>query len=358
MRSGSLKNLQVPIWGLFIISLLVVLYFAKALFIPVFLAILASFVLTPAVKWLQQWRIPRVLGSTLILGVFSLTVIIAFNLLAEPASMWFDRLPTEIRQLEKKVSVFKDSIENVQETTEKFQEIASVASSQQKQPPQVVVKGPNMLYMLLDSTQSFLLGVVSFAVLLFFLLASGDELAHSIGRLWSRRSDRVTMIRIARAARLQISHYLLLLSAINIGLGLMVALLMWAVDMPNPLVWGASAAILNFIPYFGPAINLGIVSLVALLTFDTPGRILLPPLALMALSMLEGQFVQPLFVGRMFTINPILVFVSVLSWGWLWGMAGIFMAVPLLVIMKIVLDQCMGDAKQAEELPNKETSHA
>ncbi|EIJ36442.1 AI-2E family transporter [Thiothrix nivea] len=343
MQTSSLKNLSIPLWGLFIISLLAVLYFAKAIFVPVFLAVLASFILTPAVRLLQKLHIPRTLGSALILGIFSLVIIIAFNLLAEPASMWLDRLPTEIRQIEKKVSLFKDSIENVQETTQKFEEIAAITAPD-KQPPQVVIKGPNMLYSLLDSTQSFLLGVLSFAVLLFFLLAFGDSLAHGISSLWNKRSDRAAVIGIARDARAQISSYLLLLTAINLSLGILTALVMWAVDMPNPLVWGASAMILNFIPYLGPAINLGIVALVALLTFDTPARIFLPPLALMGVNMLEGQFVQPLFVGKMFTINPILIFLSVLIWGWLWGMAGVFMAVPLLMIGKIVWDQSMGAA--------------
>ena len=338
MRTASLRNVYIPLWGLFIISLLGVLYFAKAIFIPVFLAVLASFVLMPAVRLLQKLHIPRALGSALILGIFSLVIIITFNLLAEPACMWFERLPTEIHQIEKKVSIFKSSIENMQETTQKFEEITSI-NQQGKPAPQVVVKSPNMLFTLLDSTQSLVLGVLSFTVLLFFLLAFGDSLARNISKLWSNHSDRAAMIGIARDARTQISHYLLLVTLINIGLGIFVTVLMWAVDMPNPLVWGASATILNFIPYLGPAINLGIVAMVALLTFDTPARIFLPPLALLGLNMLEGQFVQPLFVGRMFTINPIMVFLSVLGWGWLWGMAGVFMAVPLLMIGKIVWDQ-------------------
>ncbi|MGB3917737.1 MAG: AI-2E family transporter [Thiothrix litoralis] len=338
MQTSSLKNLQIPLWGLFTISLLGMLYLAKAIFIPVFLAVLASFVLTPAVRLLQQWHIPRALGSALILGVFSSVIIIAFNLLSEPASMWFERLPTEIRQIEHKISLFKDSIENVQETTQKFEEITSITKDGEHSP-QVVVKGPNMLFTLLGSTQSFLLGILSFAVLLFFLLAFGDSLARGITKLWNNRSDQTAMISVARDARTQISYYLMLVTAINTGLGILVALLMWATGMPNPLVWGASTAILNFIPYLGPAINLGIVTLVAVLTFDTPARMLLPPLALLGLNMLEGQFVQPLFVGKMFTINPILVFLSVLGWGWLWGMAGVFMAVPLLMIGTIVWDK-------------------
>lgn len=338
MQTNNLKNVSIPLWGLLIISLLAVLFFAKAIFIPMFLAVLASFVLTPAVRLLEKLHISRTFGSALILVIFFAMIIVAFNLLAQPASKWLDRLPTEIRQIENKVLIFKDTVENVQKTKQRYEEITAI-NQQGKAAPQVVVKEPSMVYSLLDSTQSFVVGVLSFAALLFFLLAFGDSLERDISNLWSKRSDRAALIGIARDVRTQTSHYLFVVTVINIGLGALVTLAMWAVGMPNPLVWGALATALNFIPYLGPAINLGIVALVALLTFDTAARMLLPPLALLALNIIEGQFVQPIFVGKMFTINPILVFLSVLGWGWLWGMAGVFMAVPLLMTGKILWDR-------------------
>ena len=114
---------------------------------------------------------------------------------------------------------------------------------------------------------------------------------------------------------------------------------MWFLGMPNPLLWGVSTAILNFIPYVGPAINLTLIALVSLLTFDKPIAILLPPLILLGLNIIEGQFIQPLIVGHMLTINPIIVFIFIIFWGWLWGVAGIFMAVPILVVAKTIISQ-------------------
>jgi predicted PurR-regulated permease PerM len=108
--------------------------------------------------------------------------------------------------------------------------------------------------------------------------------------------------------------------------------------MPNPVIWGISAALLNYIPYIGPAINMAIVLAVSLLTFNNLGAVLLPPALLLLLNIIEGQFVQPIFAGRMFIINPILIFISVLFWGWLWGVAGVFLAVPILMILKISID--------------------
>lgn len=147
------------------------------------------------------------------------------------------------------------------------------------------------------------------------------------------------LISIAREARIQISYYLLVITLINIVLGCLISLVAWATGLPNPLVWGVSGALLNYIPYLGPAINIGIVALVSLLSFDTISQILLPPLLLLGINIIEGQVVQPLTVGRVFTINPVIIFLSIILWGWLWGIAGVFMAVPILMIVTITFRQ-------------------
>jgi predicted PurR-regulated permease PerM len=150
---------------------------------------------------------------------------------------------------------------------------------------------------------------------------------------WQDRAHRITFLRITQASQFQISHYLLLITLINIGLGIITALGMWMIGMPTPLLWGVSASLLNYIPYLGPLINMILVSFVGLITFDHISTAMLPALLILGLNIIEGQVIQPLFVGRMFTINPVFVFISVAFWGWLWGVAGMFMAVPLLMIL-------------------------
>ena len=153
---------------------------------------------------------------------------------------------------------------------------------------------------------------------------------------------------VTREARSCISYYLLVITAINIVLGCLVTLAMWAAGMPNPMVWGASAALLNYIPYVGPAINFVIVAMVSLLTFDTISQVVIPPLLLLGINLVEGQIVQPLTVGRVFTINPVVVFISIIIWGWLWGAAGIFMAVPILMVCTIILERSLKFRQQKE----------
>jgi len=338
MQQERLKSLKIPLWGLFIISLMATLYLAKSIFIPIFLAILIALLLSPLVSWLKRFYIPRSLGSAIVILLVSGLIVGLLNYLSDPVGVWIDRLPTEVQQIEKKLSPFKDSIETMQKTTETVQEITSMDEGK-KRAPDVVVKGPNIFYALLNGTQAFLIGVLSFVVLLYFLLAFGHSLTIKIGLFFRDQGYKANIAQIATDVQSKVSRYLLLITVINTVLGLVIAGVMWLLDMPTPLVWGASAAFLNYIPYVGPAINLGIVALVSLITFDSLGQILLPPAMLLLLNLLEGQFIQPMFIGRMFTINPVIVFLFVLIWGWLWGMAGIFMAVPLLVIAKIIFDQ-------------------
>jgi predicted PurR-regulated permease PerM len=350
MESSHCKRLAIPLWGMFIIALLATLYLAKSVFIPVFLAMLGAFLLAPPVNLLAKYYIPRTLGSAVVILLASGLVATLFYYLADPVGLWVERLPAEVQQIERKLSPFKDSIESVQETTQKVEEIASISSGgDEEQAPDVVVKGPNVFYTLLDGTQALLIGLLSFAVLLYFMLAFGHSMVLKTSLLFRDKGYHTHIMRIARDVQQKLSHYLLLITALNIVLGVVVALVMWLIGMPTPMVWGASAAILNYIPYVGPAINLGIIALVSLLTFDTLTQILLPPALLLGLNLLEGQLIQPVFIGRMFTINPVLIFLSVLIWGWLWGMAGIFMAVPLLVVANIILERNDNPLKTADD---------
>lgn len=358
MAERQLHTLFYPICGTFIVVVFGVLYFAQSLFIPIFLAILTTFLLNPVVTFLgRRLLLPRPIGAGLVLISLLFGLVITGDTLTEPAIMWFKRLPVELKQSETKLSFLKKSIQNVQETTNKVGEIAAVGP-EEKKPRTVVVEGPNLFNRIMDSTQSFLVGLISYIVLLYFLLTFSTALARDAGKLLENKQHSLALIRIAREAQSRISYYLLVITAINIVLGCLITLATWATDMPNPLVWGAAGALLNYIPYLGPAINIGIVAMVALLSFDTLGHIILPPVLLLFLNIIEGQVVQPLTVGRVFTINPVIVFLSIILWGWLWGVAGIFMAVPILMIITIIFEQTRKFKVEAAEATAREASVA
>lgn len=335
----ALDSIRTPLWGLLIISIFFILYLAQSIFIPVFLAILVALTLSPLVNVLTKFKISRSIGSFLILSLVSSILVFGINYLSAPTSLWFERLPTEIRLLEYKLSNYKKSLEGVQKTTESINKITQIKDDKTEAKQKVVVEDSDTLFTLIDGTQSIVAGALIFLVLLYFLLAYGTELTLKIGKYWFHQGYQTNVLRVSHEAQQTVGKYLLYISLINICLGTIVGFVMWFLGMPNPLLWGVSTAILNFIPYVGPAINLTLIALVSLLTFDKPIAILLPPLILLGLNIIEGQFIQPLIVGHMLTINPIIVFIFIIFWGWLWGVAGIFMAVPILVVAKTIISQ-------------------
>lgn len=350
MNNKLERSLLIPAWGLFVLALLCVLFFARTLFIPITLAVVAAFLLTPPVKQLRRWGLPRPIGALVIITLFTSAGVGAANYLADPVSVWLQRLPQETRQIEFKLRDLKHSLESVQQTTITLEDLASVDKSPNSR--EIVLKEKGLMDAMVDNTQVALVGIASFLGLLYFSLAYGNQLAHQAGRLMRGSGYQTLVISIARDAQVQVSRYLMLVTAINIVLGLTVTLAMWLLNVPNPAVWGASAAILNYIPYVGPFINILVVGMVSLITFDQLSQILLPPLVLLAINLLEGQIVQPTFVGRLFTINPVVVFLWILLWAWLWGIAGVFLAVPLMMIGKIVFEQTRKrEAKLAAAMP-------
>ena len=333
----SFQPYILPAWGLFVIALGGVFFIAQSLLIPIFLAVFIALTLYPLVTFLFRNRIPRPIGSALIMIISTTLIVAALNYLAEPAGVWIERVPVEVRLLERKVRAVKKSIKSVQKTTEKINQITEIQPENKNKVK--VVEKQDLFSSLLDNTQAFVLGILIFYVFLFFLMAYGEKLLRQISKYQQQPGNKSRIMRVSYEAQQQASRYLLYITLINITLGIVTGTALWLLGMPNPMVWGASTTILNFIPYIGPAINLSIVALVSLMTFDAAYAIALPPLTVLLLNILEGQLIQPLIVGKMLIINPIIVFLFILFWGALWGVAGVFLAVPILVVIKTILDQ-------------------
>lgn len=172
-------------------------------------------------------------------------------------------------------------------------------------------------------------------VLLFFLLASGDLFLAKLVHVLPTLSDKKKAVQIAREVEANISRYLLTITLINVGIGLLGTLIFWALDMPNPALWDAMAALLNFIPTVGALSMAVILTLVATTTFPSLTHALLVPAAFLTLTIMVGTFVSPLIMGRRLTLNPVVIFLGLSFWGWLWGIPGALLAVPMLAMFKI-----------------------
>ena len=325
---------RLAVLGLFGLAVMYTLYVARPVILPVVLAALLALVLDPIVCSLGRLKISRPIATGIVMIALLAAVVLGVSRLAEPAGDWLSEAPRNFRELEQKLAGLKKPMEEVERATEEVQRMLGDST----EATEVRVQEASFAEAALDRARGWMSeGLVTF-VLLSFLLASGDLFLRKTVRVMPTLEAKKTVVTVVRHVKDEISKYLLTMGAINVGLGTFVALAMWLVDMPNPVLWGVLAGLLNFVPYLGPLIGVLIVAVASLLTFDSLGRGALAPLLYLALNTLEGSVVTPAILGRRLSLNPIVVLVSLLLWGWLWGIPGALMAVPLAVTIKIVSD--------------------
>jgi predicted PurR-regulated permease PerM len=313
--------------------------------------VLFNFLLSPAVRVLKRIGVPMPLGALLVLvSVLGALGLVIWQL-AAPASGWFERMPRVMQDVQHKLRPIKQSVEQVQRATEQVEKAAAVGSESRVR--EIKVKGPTLLEQLIDRAQDLLVGAFMTLVLLYFLMASDDFFLRKVVRVIPRMRDKIRAVEIGRKIEVEIGRYFVSFSLISLGVGVAVTLATWATGLPNPPLWGVMAAVLNFVPYLGPAISLSVISIVSVLTFDTLLAAALPPLAYLAVETVEGNVIQPMTFGRSLSLNPVAIFVSLLFWGWIWGPAGILLAVPMLVVIKVTSDHIESLHAVAEFLDRK-----
>ena len=335
---GPLDVRSLSLSVLTIIALGATLYVARAILMPIVLALLLSFLLAPAVQGLTHLRLPEPLGAAVVLLAILGVAGLGTYGLWEPATEWIQQLPQSVRQIEARMRPVKQSVEELSETTKKVEEMTQAGSGTAPTPVEINVQRPGLTGTVINQTLSLLATVGAVTILLYFLLASGDLFLLKLVRVLPRLEDKKIAVAIVREVRHDISHYLLTITLINAGLGLTVGIAMWWLGMPNPVLWGVMAASFNFIPYLGAISGAVILTLVALLTFDDFGRALWVPGVFLSLTTLEGFLITPTIVGQRLTLNPVAIFIWLTFWGWLWGVPGMLLAVPLLATLKIVCD--------------------
>src|SRR5918996_549618 len=333
---GRLHIRSIALIGIFILLVLFAVKLASAFFIPIVLATLLSFVFAPTIRTLQRLWIPPPIGAVLVVGCLVGAVGFGLYQVALPARDWMSTLPQAARQVESK---FKDVKQSVREVTKASQEVDRLTKLDAGEKTQKVeVSKPTFGESLLAPTQDFLIGSGIVLVLLFFLLASGDRFLRKLVTVLPRFEDKRAAVEISHQIEHDISIYLFAISVVNAMFGLSVGIAMYFLGMPNPLLWGIMAGLLHFIPFLGGVVGITVVTLVAAVTFDGIGTILLVPGAYFSLNVLWEYFVLPLVMGRRLMLNPVIVFVWLIFWGWLWSVPGALMAVPLLAIVKIICD--------------------
>lgn len=367
-----------------LMALAYTMYFAKAIVLPIVFAFMINFFLSPVIRRLERWRIPPPVGAILII-LAAIGPFLVFSVMAyAPAKDWISRAPGIMRDVETKLRPLRDPINELGKTGEQIDRLVNGQSEsdaaeeeQEKQeakngdvelplpfggkvkleaddkeeaesevaipikaskPIPVQLQEPSLTGQFISTTGNVVIGVFLTFVLVYFLLAAGDRGLEKMVEMMPTWTAKRNIVELTREIQHSISDYLFTTSVINCGLGIVIGLGMWIIGLPNPVLWGAMACFLNFLPFIGCFVGAAIVFMVALVSFDSVGYSLLAPAIYLFANLIEGNFVTPTLVGRSISLHPVwlMVFFSVVTW--IWGVPGAVVAVPLLAVCKIVCD--------------------
>jgi predicted PurR-regulated permease PerM len=326
--------------GLFILALLAAAYVASDIVLPLVFAIVLKLLLQPASRMLERLHLPRILAALLLILALFGTIVGLGTAISGPAGTWAARLPEGIPRLQERLSFMREPIDTLQRFFHQVEDFGQTGPSPNAAAP---APGPTLLTTLLTKlftgTRNFASGFFTIVLFLFFLLMSGDIFLHRLVEIMPRFSSKRQVVEISQQIESDISAYLVTITIMNAAVGIAMALAMWLTGVGDPILWGTVAFLLNYVPILGTALGLLIFLLAGLLTIDTLWLALLPAGLYLGFHVIEGETLTPMLLARRFTLNPVLVIISLLFWFWMWGIPGMILSVPMLAIAKIICDR-------------------
>jgi predicted PurR-regulated permease PerM len=319
--------------SLLIITIVAVLYLARPFFLPITMAFIVGTMLSPAASLLERCRIPRALAAVLIVTAVGAGVAFMVGLIASPLMEWSSRLPEVGGILRDKLHVFDRPLALWQELQSMLGGSDSLAAFQM---PKFEWVQPTLEF-LSPTFAEFLL----FIATLILFIASWNDLRRAMVMNFADRPARLRTLRILNEIEEHLGNYLLTVTMINVGVGIVTGIICAVTGMPNPAGLGALAATLNFIPIIGPVAMFVVLVVVGIIAFPTIAAGLIAPLAFAVMTFLEGHFITPMIVGRRLSLNALAVFMALAFWTWLWGPMGAFLSSPLLIVALILKDHLM-----------------
>ncbi len=327
-----------PRWaviGIFLILLFGSLYLARAFALPVVFALLFALVLSPIVRVARRrlglWE--PITAGALVFGTL-LTIVVSFYAFSSPIAQIAQNAPRYVESVNHEIDFLRQRFTTVREARQEARQATD--ADETDAPENVVLDGPSLLGNMASVIPHIGASIGFALIFLFFLLSSGSLFHRRTIEALPSLSDKKRALAIASEIEKELSRYLFTITVINAGLGVAIGAAMWLIGLPMPAVFGALAFVLNFIPYLGAVAGIGLVGLVGLTEFGSLSQALIPPLLYLAITSVEGQLITPVLVGRRLRMNSAAVFLSVAFWGWIWGVVGMFLAVPLMVCIKII----------------------
>ncbi len=322
---------SIALTGLFILAVFYTIYFMRSVLLPIVLALLLSYLLRPIARGLVQLKIPLPVSAAFILIGLLAVVGCGISALATPAVGWIQKAPQGLTELQHKLLPVKRSVAQVSQATS---EIEKLASTNAEAKAVEVMRHP-IIEMFLMRTPDLIASAVLLFILLYFLLVYDQVFIAKLVKLLPTLSDKKMAVAIAHDIESQISRYLFTITAINSSLGAAVGTAVGLLGLHNPVMWGVMVAVLNFVPYLGALTGIICMTIGAVLSFDSLGYALIFPAIYLTFGTLEGSFITPWVMGCSLSLNPVMILLSLMFWGWLWGIVGVILAVPILAAFKI-----------------------
>jgi predicted PurR-regulated permease PerM len=336
--------------GIFWIMALSTLTVAQGLIVPIVTAMMLALIFSPVRRVLGSIGIPSGVSAAIILLTLLGSVGTLGYFVSDAVRDRMAEAPHMFEDAGDKLKELTGTVQPVMDATAQIEHIAS------KEPAKdtVTIREPGFMAGFTDKMPIVTGQIIICLTLAFFLIASGDLFYEKLVQVMPTLKDKRRALAVARAIENQLSVYLLTITLINMGLGVAIGLAMWALGMPDPILFGLSAFLLNYIPYIGAMAGVGISFLVALVAFDSATAAIVPALVYWGLTSFEGQFVTPVMVGRRLRLNAVVVFVSFALWAWLWSFMGMLLSTPMLLTMKVVSDNVPGMASFGKFLADRD----
>jgi predicted PurR-regulated permease PerM len=324
---------RISVVGLFVAALVVIVFRMASVVVPVVLAWVVAMVLLPVVDGLERRGLPRALTSIVLVILLIASILVIVGTVTVPLTYWVGRTG-ELGAL------LKERLQTLGNPLAFFDEIGNALSQVtggDKSANSVNLSSSNIVTAIFDVLTPLVSETLLFLIALVFNLIYHRDIQSGMLLLFHNDSARQMAKDILKDIQVNTSIYFGTLTIVNICLGTAAALLTWLVGLPHPFLWGTLAAVLNFIPYLGPAIVIATLFVIGLMVFSALGQAVIAPLAYLGITALEGQVITPTLIGHRLTINPFLVFLSIAFWAWMWGPVGAFLAVPILLCAMVAV---------------------
>ncbi len=335
-----MRSLRVPLVVLMLLAIAATLVLARSLLIPLVLAVFIALGLNPIVVGLHRLYIPRPLGSLLVMIALAAVLAGSVVALSAPAAAWLKEAPTAMHDVGYKLKRIAEPITRASHAAS--QSLAGIGVGTPPTAKAAPSPGGFSFGNLMKSAPRIVVAVLTVALLVFFFLSYGRNVAAHLVTAMPGFSYRRIALRLIRGIQEEFSRYLLTVTLINISLGLITAAILWLLKMPDPLLWGGLVTLLNYMPYVGAVTNTLLLVVVGLVNFTSPLHALAPAACFAVLAALEGNVVTPMIMGRRMRLSPLAILVWLLIWAWIWGIPGALLAVPMLTCLKLITEWLPG----------------